>query len=156
MIYMGIDASTTATGWCIFDDCKLLNYGVIKPKSKDWRERIGLIMSELHNIIKEYKPIKIYCEDVPLKDGKLTIIKLGAVQGGIIFVSHMNNVESEFIPVSAWRQKMLMFDGTQKGMKRDEMKKKSIEIANSKFDLELKSDDISDAILIAYSQINHQ
>ena len=31
MIGMGIDASTTCCGWCIFDDDKLIDFGKIKP-----------------------------------------------------------------------------------------------------------------------------
>ena len=61
-----------------------------------------------------------------------------------------------------WRSKVGLFTGNRNDTKRDEMKRKSIEMANKEFGLNLKwisksskknEDDISDAILIAYSQI---
>ena len=62
MIVMGIDASTTSTGWAIFDDKELKAYGLIKPDGEDWRERIVNQAPQLVEIISKYKPEKIYME----------------------------------------------------------------------------------------------
>ena len=51
MIVMGIDASTTSTGWAIFDDKELKAYGLIKPDGEDWRERIVNQAPQLVEII---------------------------------------------------------------------------------------------------------
>ena len=40
MIIIGIDASTTSSGWSVFQDKRLIAHGCVKPKSKDWRDRI--------------------------------------------------------------------------------------------------------------------
>ena len=37
-VILGLDCSTTSTGWCVFDDKGLAAYGVIKPEGEDWRD----------------------------------------------------------------------------------------------------------------------
>ena len=163
MIVMGIDASTTSTGWCIFEDRNLIAYGVIKPKGADWRDRLVHQGPELAKVIRQYNPEKIIMEDVPLKHGNSKVlVVLGAVQGFIYGLTASFDVPIQFLLPSEWRSPLGLFDGTKEGTKRAELKRKSIEKANKLFNLNLtwkspnskyNEDDISDAILIAYSQV---
>lgn len=162
MIVCGLDCSTTATGWAIFDDAKLITYGVIKPKSKDWRERIKQEWPELCEIMDKYKPEKLYIEDVPLKPGAKTLMKLGTVQGLILSLSAFKSISVEFLLPSEWRSDIGIYDGTREGTHRDVLKEKAVKTANKKFNIELEwhgatskksEDDIAEAILIAYSQV---
>ena len=163
MIYLGLDASTTKTGYAIFDDDKLIEYGVISSDKKDWRKRILVIAHELCKLIRNSKIEFIVVEDVPIIGGRVTSAKiLGVVQGMVLTIASAMKVPIEFIPVTTWRSLMGLFDGTRKGVSREEMKRKSIELANKLFGLQLNwyspsstknDDDISDAILIAYSYI---
>lgn len=163
MIVMGIDASTTSTGWSIFKDKELVDYGCIKPLGDDWRERLIDEGPELKKIVEKYHPEIVYMEDVPLK-GKIlkTLVILGAVQGFLYGVFSSLHVKIEFLLPSKWRSDIGLFDGTKDGTKRDIMKEKAIEKANKLFGLKLKyvspkslknEDDTAEAILIAYSQI---
>jgi len=162
MIAMGIDASTTSTGWSIFKDDKLIANGVIKPKGSDWRNKIQQEFPLLCKIIDKYKPDKAFIEDVPLKDGKITLVKLGAVQGMVLSVMAFKEVPVEFLSPSDWRGALGLYDGTREGTKREVLKKKAIEMVNKKFGLnllwvapksKLNEDDTAEAILIAYSQV---
>lgn len=166
MISIGIDASTTCIGWSIFNDDELLDYGKLKPTidNLEWRGRVQNFVSQLQEIIDKYKPQRMYAEDVPLMDkrGKLTLVQLGAIQGVLIGVCGINNIEMNFISVSTWRKDIGLFDGTEKGKERDEMKVKSLHKANEMFGLNLacvftksgkynpskSDDDISDSILV--------
>ena len=159
-VYMGIDASSTCTGWSIFQDGKLIDYGAIKPKGENWRDRLFHQKPELNKVIEKYKPEKIYMEDVPLKasGGLKTLIVLGGVQESIYDVAATNNVPVEYILPTTWRSEGVLFDGTKEGKKREVLKQKAIEVANKKFNLELNwysasstrnDDDIAEAILIA-------
>ena len=161
MKVMGIDASTTATGYSIFDNGELVAFGCIKPKG-DWRERIMDESKTLKQIIEQYMPIKIYMEDVPLKGGNSTLMKLGAVQGCVLGVAASYGVEIEFLLPATWRSPLGLFDGTRAGTHRDVLKEKAIQMANKEFGLKLvwngpkskkTEDDVAEAILIAYSQI---
>ena len=159
-VYMGIDASSTCTGWSIFEDNELIDYGAISPKGDNWRDRLFHEGPELAQIIQKYKPEKIYMEDVPLKasGGLKTLVVLGGVQGFIYGVAATNNVPVEFVSPNTWRSEGGLFDGTKEGKKREVLKQKAIEVANKKFNLELiwngpnskkSQDDIAEAILIA-------
>ena len=163
MISMGIDASTTSTGWSIFENDKLIGYGVIQPKGENWRERLFHEGPQLVTIIKKYIPEKIYMEDVPLKEGnKQTLVILGAVQGFLYGIASSLHVPIEFVYPSTWRSQIGLFNGTEQGKKRQILKKRAIELANKLFDLDLiykspsskfNQDDIAESILICYSQV---
>lgn len=164
MIIMGIDGSTSSSGWAIFesDGCKRIASGRIKPKGENWREKIEKEWIVFSQIIEKYKPEKIYMEDVPMKDGKPTIMKLGAVQGMALCLAVQYNAEIFFLLPSEWRSSLGLYDGTREGTHREILKKKAVETANKLFNLELlwvkeksklNEDDEAEAILIAYSQI---
>ena len=65
-VILGLDCSTTSTGWSIFDNKGLAAYGLIKPDGNDWRERLVHQAPLLKNIIEKYHPTKMIIEDVPL------------------------------------------------------------------------------------------
>jgi Holliday junction resolvasome RuvABC endonuclease subunit len=161
-IILGLDCSTTSTGWSIFDNKGLAAYGVIKPDGEDWRDRLVHQAPKLKGIIEKYQPTKIIMEDVPLngKGGLKILVVLGAVQGMILGIASSYGIPIKFITPNEWRSKVGLFDGKRESTKREEMKQKSIELANKEFGLDLKwfsksskfnQDDISDSILIAYS-----
>ena len=51
MIRMGLDGSTKCSGWCIFDDDKLLYHGkIIADKNLEWRERVVYMMKMIHHM----------------------------------------------------------------------------------------------------------
>ena len=165
MVYCGIDASTTAVGWSIFNGIDLIDYGCFRPNGDDWRDRTQQIAPFIKQLLEKYHVDKVILEDVPLMDkrGKKTLVILGAVQGMLLGVTSSMNIPTEFILPSSWRSPIGLFDGTKAGTHRDEMKRKSIEKANERFGLKLKwvspcskknDDDIADAILVAYSQIS--
>ena len=90
---------------------------------------------------------------------------LGAVQGIIYGIGASHNIEMSFILPSVWRSPLGLFDGSRKGTQRDELKHKSVIKANELFGLNLvykspaskfNQDDISDAILLGYSQISER
>jgi len=80
----------------------------------------------------------------------------------VLGVASSCGVPIKFITPNEWRSKVGLFTGNRDGTKREEMKKHSIEFVNREFGLNLQwfsksskknEDDISDSILIAYSQI---
>lgn len=162
---LGLDMSSNKSGYALFDDKKLITYGLWEPpkEATDWREKIIYMGEQLDIFLKANKIDQVYCEDVPLMMKNPQTLKiLCALQGVLMGVCVANNVKVTFISVSTWRSALGLFDKTQKGKERDEMKQKSIEMANRIFGLDLvykspsskyNCDDQSDAILIAYSQI---
>lgn len=163
-VILGLDASSASTGFSIFDNKGLAAYGIIKPEGNDWRERLVHQAPQLKEIIEKYHPTQIIMEDVPLngKGGLKILVVLGAVQGMILGLASSYRIPIKFVTPNEWRSKVGLFTGNRDDTKRDEMKKKSVEFVNQEFGLKLKwisksskfnEDDISDSILIAYSQI---
>lgn len=164
MIVIGIDGSTSSSGWAVFEseECKRIDSGRIQPKGENWREKIQEEWFMFVQIFEKYRPQKIYIEDVPMKDGKPTILKLGAVQGMAICLAAQYGAEIQFLLPSEWRSGLSLYDGTRQGTHREVLKRKAVETANKLFGLELlwvkekskkNEDDEAEAILIAYSQI---
>ena len=120
MITMGIDASTKSTGWSIFDNNKLIDYGLIQPTGEDWRQKLVNQGPVLIKIIEKYRPEKIFLEDVPPKPTPKVNIILGAVQGFLIGLIAQFNIPIIFLLPSEWRSPLGLYDGTRKGTKRDE------------------------------------
>lgn len=162
MVVIGVDGSTSCSGYSVFRDGTLVDYGAIKPKGKEWDKRLMQEWQEFCAVVEQYHPDVLYYEQPPLKDGKITLLKLGTVQGMILGLCAQYNIKIQFLSPSDWRKELGLFDGTRQGMCRDELKRKSIKKANEIFGLNLvwtapkfkkNDDDIADAILIAYSQI---
>lgn len=164
IISLGLDMSSKKSGYALFNDDKLITYGLWEPaKELDWRERIIYMGEKLNDFLVENKVDQIYCEDVPLMlKNPQTLKILCALQGVLMGICVANNVKVKFVSVSTWRSQLGLFDKTQKGKERDEMKRKSIEMANSIFGLDLiyksassskNQEDQADAVLVAYSQI---
>lgn len=162
MISIGLDLSTSCSGYGVFEDNKLIVYGAIKPKGDDWRDRIMDETMQLATLLREYKPDKLYIEDVPKKPGNNTLLKLGAVHGMILSLCAGFKLGPTFLLPNEWRRKIGLYDGTREGLKREVLKEKAINMANNIFGLDLEwhgvnskksQDDIAEAILIAYSQI---
>jgi Holliday junction resolvasome RuvABC endonuclease subunit len=161
---LGLDMSSNKSGYALFDDKNLITYGLWEPKDKmEWRDRVIYMGEQLDDFLKHNEVNQVYCEDVPLMmKNPQTLKMLSALQGVLMGVCVANNVKVTFISVSTWRSALGLFDKTQKGKERDEMKQKSIEMANRIFGLDLvykspssrfNQDDEADSILVAYSQI---
>ncbi len=163
-ITIGLDCSTKSTGYGVFEDDKLIDYGLIKSDCTDWRKRLYIQSQALDKLFDIYHPEEVFIEDVPLspKGGVKTAIMLGAVQGMVYGIGASKKITMKFILPSVWRSPLGLFDGTKEGKKRSVLKQKSVEKANELFGLDLvykspsskqNCDDISDAILLCYSQI---
>nr|DAM99618.1 MAG TPA: RuvC [Caudoviricetes sp.] len=165
MIIISIDASTTSSGWAVFQDDNLIAHGCIKPKAKDWRDRIMEESVFFMKLIQDYNPDAICAEAMPLKPGSHTLETLGAVHGMLLCLCAGYKIKPVFLLPSKWRKAVGLYDGTRAGLKREVLKEKAIIMANEKFDLNLKwygpkskksEDDEAEAILIGLSQIISQ
>jgi len=84
-IIMGLDASSQKTGYSIFQDGKLLHYGLISKSHKDKIHRISQMVQEIFYRFQEYKCEYVVMEDIYFDNSKFssvkTIIALANLQG---------------------------------------------------------------------------
>ncbi len=82
---LGIDPGSTVMGWGIIEEksgvLSLVDCGAIKPKPKDFNERLSFIYQELFEICKTHKPHEAGIEQVFVAKNALSALKLGQARG---------------------------------------------------------------------------
>ena len=143
MKILGLDTSTTSTGYCVMEDNKILAYGVIKPKkSLDVIDRIIYIENEIKSIIKA-KSVEYVCiEDLVSFRNAYATKGLAGLLMHIQIELRKRDMLVITVRPSEWRK------GIVKGRIRQELKSSAIEYIKNKYDLEV-NDDEADAICIA-------
>ena len=110
MYILGLDMSTQKTGYAIFENNKLIDYGcfeMLSTQEKDWRVRIKYMANQLGKLMGQYEFDKVYIEDVPpIINNSQTVKTLGALQGIVLGVTGVYTVPIEFIPVETWKNKL--------------------------------------------------
>lgn len=142
---MGIDSSTSCTGWAILDteNNEVIAWGCIKPPSK-WNtiKKIIHIAEELKAIYREYEPEYINIEEVVVVRNAQTQRMLTALLYHIVIEFTKENAFIKTIRPTVWRK------GKVNGKNRRELKAAAIKYVYDKYD-KLANDDIADAIVIA-------
>lgn len=113
MKILGLDLSTKSSGWAIFDNEKLQDYGCITAASDDLIKRIHKMTDELKNIIEKYNIDKIITEEVRPQGGYgvgnlQTHRALMWLQAGLAFMVHDNfpKLYIDYILPNSWRAKI--------------------------------------------------
>lgn len=145
MVVMGIDSSTSCTGWSIIDneENKVIAHGCIKPNAKlDNIQKIIYITRELKSIHREFEPVYICIEETAvLRNAKTQRILTALLYYIVIEFTKLNCLIFTVNP-SIWRK------GKVKGKNRAELKASSINYVYKKYNILVK-DDEADAIVIA-------
>lgn len=161
MKILALDLSTKSTGYAIFTDGKLTDYGCITASQANPIDRIQKIIIELDKILSNNSDIsKVYAEEVRPEGtgygvGNLhTHRLLMYTQAAVAFLLHNKYAAAdfEFIYPSSWRSKCGIKNG--RGIKRDAAKAADIKFVQETFGLTV-NDDIADAIGLGYSQISN-
>ena len=145
-ILIALDESTTCTGYAVFDDGELIEHGIFSFKSKDVLERVSLIMEEIEELIKTYKPDNMVIEDVQITMNAATAKSLLGLQFMIEVYAHRNNISCETYRTTKWRQ--ILGLSNSRSLDRKAKKQETIDYVKNKYGIEILKDDESDAIAI--------
>ena len=159
VILLSLDASISSTGYAIFDKDKLISYGKIVTKKKDFKTedlRINFICDEIKELIINYKINDVVCENQFVSVNKSTILLLRKLIGAIVRTANEFNIEITYYSPAQWRGIL----GINSGKSTDK-KKKAYDylIRKNTIDFEFipkgvkKNDDIVDAICIGIAYI---
>jgi len=166
MILLSLDLSTKCSGYSVFTDDKLTDYGSFaegkyKHKSLDRypakSAKVGKIMAEkVMELVSEVKPDKIVIEEISVggKQGVLQVKSLAAFHGMLMYLLHdqidivyfmpaSGKLKSHGIELPGWRKILQL-------KKNGDWKASSVKRANEIYGLNLEyaDDDIADSILI--------
>lgn len=153
---LSLDLSTKSSGWAIFNEQELIDYGCITSSSTDLIKRIHIMIDEIDKILQENEISKIIVEEVRPEGGygvgnQKTHKALMYLQAALEFLIHDNynkKVEIEYIFPSSWRAKCGIKNG--RGIKRTSLKEADIAFVKENFNLDV-NDDEADAICIGFA-----
>ncbi|QVD49419.1 holliday junction resolvase [Lactococcus phage Nocturne116] len=127
-ITLGIDSSTSSTGWAFRDENGNIKHGIAKGKSSDWFERSRQIANNLVDILKDYDIINIVIEK-PIKKASIDTTIKCAIANGIVIGALPHSYSMEVLP-SEWRSWYGLKGGNTKGQtKRTDWKEAAIQEA---------------------------
>ena len=150
------DQSSTKSGWCLVEDGKYVDSGIIdKHQIKDIDTRIGEMGIAICQQIKELNPDVVVIEDVQSQGSVSTVVYLARLQGFILGWCYVKHIRTEIVRPTEWR-KILAFSQGPK-VKRQELKEQSINYIKSKYNMDLNEDQaeaccIADASWIKFIQ----
>ena len=155
MNLLSLDLSTHSSGWAIFEDDVLKDYGCITSSSTDVIKRIHIMIDNIAKILDKNKIDKIIVEEVRPEGGYgvgniKTHKALMWLQAATAFLIHDNysSIEIEYIYPSSWRAALNIKNG--RGIKRQTLKEADIAFVKEKYNIDV-NDDIADAICIGLS-----
>lgn len=142
MRILSIDASTTSTGWCIYEN-KPIKYGRICPnKTLEYIDRVIYILKELNTLKSKYKPEIIIIEQLAVTRNAKVAQMLSGLQVAIEVMFR----QEEYLIVEARPSEVRK--GKIFSKKRNDIKIECVEYIKNKYNI-LVSDDEADAILLA-------
>jgi Holliday junction resolvasome RuvABC endonuclease subunit len=153
-VLLTIDASTKSTGWAIFEDTQLTNYGVITATSSNLYKRIDKMITEIDKLVEQYQPTDIVIEEVlpaDVRNNNNVFKALIYLQGFICHTLDKYKIIPTFIVASHWRR--LCGIKTGSSIKRESLKSKDIAFVKKEYGIDV-NDDIADAICIGYATLH--
>lgn len=150
MTILALDQSSRTSGYSVFQDNSLIEYGHWTFTNSDIAIRIYGLCQQIQRKIDQYEPDIVVFENIALERGDvMTFQKLAQVQGAIMLQCKLNKLGYKCIPVSTWRAKCHHLKGN--GKNRETQKKIAQEWVKQKFNKNCTEDE-ADAICIGYSE----
>ena len=153
MIILALDQSTRISGWSVFEDKELKDFGHWTETSDQIGKRILNISNHIKDLVNKYDPDLVVFENIQLQNrnvGVDTFQKLAWVQGAIISVLEEWDVEYKIIYASEWRKSCDFLKGNDKH--RSEQKKIAQQWVKNTYNLKCTQDE-ADAICIGVHAI---
>ena len=168
---LSVDQSSTSTGVSLFVDGKLIDYWLIKPKSSKRADEIWIseephlitismpeeqygttllrttvITDQIERIIEQYAVDVVYFEEIFMNTANPKSFRsLARLQGFIAHLCHKHNIRYVIVEESKWINHIGTYG---RGVTRPERKADIMKKMNDLYGLEIKSDDITDALAI--------
>ena len=157
MKILSLDLSTKSSGWAIFEDEQLIDYGCITSASTDLLKRIEIMTQGIYEILNSHPDINtIIAEEVRPEGGygvgnqktHKALMYLQASLEFLIYKYFKKKITTEYIYPSSWRAACNIKNG--RGIHRTTLKEADIEFVKNTFNIEV-NDDIADAIGIGFA-----
>lgn len=146
MKILAFDQASRTTGWSLFENSKLIKYGKFTYDETDFGQRLVSIRNKILDLITEYKPDKIYFEDIQLQNSVgnnvETYKKLAEVYGVLSELATELQIPNESVISSVWKASLKI-----KGYDRAAQKKAAQDWVIAIYNMKPTQDEV-DAICI--------
>lgn len=153
---LSLDQSTTSTGYALYDEEKLVEYGVWRLKEKDILARIVGMSKKIHSYIIDQKVDIVVFEDTNRLQNTQTLKHLSMLMGSILYICEQKGKDWLMVLPGVWRSELRFSDGTRESQKRKRQKEYAKEYASNLVGVEIKNEDIAEAICIGSAFIKNQ
>lgn len=140
---MAIDQSTSKSGYAIFSNNQLGEWGIIRPSKKIDENNMKSVFIRIIEKIEIENPDIVLIEDVYMKKGKTFNVQthktLANLQGMLIAYFMLNQIEYQIIHPQTWKNKVVG--------KKKISKEETQSFLNKKYSITFKEDE-ADAICI--------
>ena len=149
MRILAFDQATQTTGWSLWVDGELTDFGKFSYEVADIHKRIHRQVEQVKYLISEHEPDKVIIEDIQMQVNNVsTFQKLAWLQGAIIETLIQLNMPFELSRPSEWRAVCNFLKGQDKH--RDNQKKLAQTWVREVFN-QICTQDEADAICIGYA-----
>ena len=140
MKIISLDLSTKSSGYAVFEDEVLVDYGVIKSTDKDLLVRGNYMAEFVRLLCEKYGKFDLVgIEDLKIINNQSVLVKLAHVQGMVL--RELKEQEVKFIIPTVWRKEFKL------NGKRAEAKAKAIRLCKE-LGYKVECDDDAEAILL--------
>lgn len=145
---LAFDQASITSGWALFEDGKLIQYGKWTSDGNNHTDRVSLTKCWAASLIDKIKPDYICLEDIQLQkniqgeEAVVTFKKLAALQGVLCNYIYELKIPFEVVSPSTWRAASQI-----KGRTRSDKKKNAQLKIKALYDVSVTQDE-ADAILI--------
>lgn len=147
MKVLAFDQSTKVTGHSLFVDSEYVDSGVIDlSKNKDTVERSKQMAVDICKVITNNNPDVVIIEEVAMQSNAQTLKLLARIQGVAIGFCAAHNIPLHILEPSKWRSALDFKQG--RAVKREELKKQSIDYVKEHFGFNNFSEDRCESICI--------
>lgn len=146
MIRLALDQATKNSGYAIFEDDKLIKYGIIQTPEIDLADRMVWFRKKIINILEEYNVDEVIVEDVHLdvRKNPSTFKILAEWLGALLELLAELKYPTEVVLPSTWRSTLKINSGSQE---RKAQKRRALEYVVTHYNLNCTEDE-ADAICI--------
>lgn len=140
---LALDQSSHITGYAIYNNTQLIEYGSFELTNPDIGKRLINFKEKINELIQQYEIEEIAYEDITLQHGAVMVYKTLAFVIGILneLIAEKNLKQQCILPPS-WRHTCGI-----KGRVRKDQKKNTIDYVNNKYNIKATEDEC-DAICI--------
>lgn len=152
---VSFDTSTTSSGWALYTNAKLTDYGTILHKEKNTtiEDRMNMMIVDILTLLNEVHPLIVVIERPPFKADPRTLTFLSEIVGAVRAWAILNEADYVEYTPSQWRS-LVKEKEEALPVGRDNAKQWDIQKVREIFNIQDISDDPADAILLGLARIN--